>query len=72
MDAKVEGKIVKVGDCVGFKCDVEQSGEIVKIKFDSNSRYNGAVLVLKSEYGFCGDYIGGQTETEVYANDCWL
>ena len=72
MDAKVENKKVKVGDWVGFKCDTEQSGQIIKIEKGSNFRYNGMTLTLKDEDGFRGDYIGGMTETEVYSNDCWL
>ena len=69
--AKVEGKTVKVGDTVGFKCDIEQVGEIVKIKRD----YLGKpVLVLKSiwDEGFDGEYIGGEEYTEERAEDCWI
>lgn len=62
--AKVDGCVVKVGDVVGFKCDVEQYGTITKI--------NGNMLTLEREYGFEGGYIGGQTVTTQDASRCWL
>lgn len=62
--AIVEGKIVKVGDWVGFKSDIEQSGKIIKIK--------GKELTLENLNGFSGDYIGGQTITVELASDCWI
>ena len=68
MTATVDGHPVKVGDWVGFKSDVEQSGQIVEIK----KSYMGYKLVLENEYGFHGDYIGGQTRTTEEASDCWL
>ena len=63
--AIVDGQVVKVGDAVGFKCDIEQCGEIVRI--------SGSTLTLKarSHYGFEGDYIGGEEFTTVNARDCW-
>lgn len=67
--ATVEGKIVKVGDHVGFKSDIEQYGKIIAIKAD---RYRGAILVLENKNGFDGEYIGGETITEVDARDCWI
>lgn len=67
--AYVEGQGVGIGDWVGFKSDVEQSGQIVKIK---KSMFGGAELVLENLNGFHGDYIGGQTRTVVAAVDCWL
>jgi hypothetical protein len=66
--AQVDGQTVKLGDYVCFKADVEQSGKIVDIK----QSYMGASLTLESEYGFHGDYIGGQTITTELARDCWL
>jgi len=66
--AQVEGKTVKVGDWVGFKADVEQSGQIIEIK----SSYMGQALVLENRHGFHGDYIGGSTITTELARDCWL
>ena len=62
--AKVDGKTVKVGDYVCFKSDIEQGGVITKI--------NGNVLTLYSEYGFDGDYIGGDNYTQELASDCWV
>jgi hypothetical protein len=68
MKATVEGKVVKIGDWVGFKSDIEQGGRIVKI---SHTKY-GTYLTLKNENGFSGEYIGGQTITEEEADRCWL
>ena len=67
--AIVEGTRVKIGDYVGFKSDVEQSGKIKSIR----AGYTGqAELTLEDENGFSGDYIGGQTITTVLAVDCWV
>jgi hypothetical protein len=63
----IEGKTVKVGEWVGFKSDIEQSGKIVAIKRGTR----GPVLVLENPNGFDGGYIGGQRTTEVDAADCW-
>ena len=58
MTATVEGKIVKVGDSVGFKSDFEQRGRIQEIRRnDYNGKYE---LVLFNERGFGGDYIALQ------------
>ena len=66
--AIVEGKEVKVGDWVGFKCDIEQSGRIAKIE----KNWRGSILHLVSEDGFEGGYIGGETTHEEEAERCWL
>jgi len=66
--ATVDGQTVKVGDWVGFKSDIEQSGKIVAIK----QTYAGASLTLENASGFHGDYIGGQSITTELARDCWL
>ncbi len=70
--AKVEGTEVKIGDSVGFKADVEQSGTITKIK--RNMYGSGALLVLSADCdeGFHGGYIGGDLTYEIPASDCWL
>ena len=68
MKAIVDGQEVQVGDWVGFKSDIEQSGKIVEIK----SSYMGASLVLENTSGFSGGYIGGDTITTELARDCWL
>jgi len=68
MKAIVDGQEVKVGDWVGFKSDIEQSGQVVEIK----SSYMGASLVLENKSGFQGGYIGGDTITTELARDCWL
>ena len=68
MKALVEGQEVSVGDYVGFKSDIEQSGKIVEIK----SSYMGVSLVLQNNNGFHGDYISGDTITTQLARDCWI
>ena len=62
--ATVDGRVVQIGDFVGFKSDYEQYGKIVKI--------SGNQLVLKASSTFGGDYIGGEEFTTVYAPDCWI
>jgi hypothetical protein len=62
--ATVDGKAVKVGDWVGFKCDIEQYGKIVRI--------SGDLLTLHNADGFDGAYIGGDTHTVEQASRCWL
>jgi hypothetical protein len=67
--ATVEGKEVKAGDVVGFKCDVEQYGTITKIERD----WFGTVTLTLQAFGtFTGEYIGGQQVTTERAADCWL
>ena len=68
MTAIVEDAIVGLGDWVGFKSDIEQSGKIVEIK----KTYAGTSLTLENVNGFHGDYIGGDTITTQLARDCWL
>ena len=61
----VEGQTVKVGDWVGFKCDIEQSGQIYKIE--------GTRLYLRAGFdGFEGGYIGGNDTTVEESSDCWI
>ena len=66
--ATVEGQTVNIGDWVGFKSDIEQSGKIVAIK----QTYAGTSLTLENTRGFSGDYIGGDTITTELARDCWI
>ena len=66
--AKVDGQEVKIGDWVGFKSDIEQSGKIIAIK----QTYSGTSLTLENLSGFSGGYIGGDTITTELASDCWL
>ena len=61
---RVDGKVVEIGDFVGFKSDIEQYGKIVKI--------SGNQLVLKASSTFSGDYIGGEEFTTVDAERCWI
>jgi len=63
--ARVDGEIVKVGDYVSFKCDIEQSGRITKIEGDR-------LYLEAGPNGFEGGYIGGQEKTVQLARDCWL
>ena len=63
--AKVEGQPVKVGDYVGFKCDIEQGGVIYKIEGDR-------LFLRAGPEGFEGGYIGGQETTVQMAGDCWI
>jgi hypothetical protein len=70
MQIQIDGQSVKVGDSVGFKSDIEQGGEITKIK---RSQWgNGYTLTLRNEDGFSGEYIGGDTVTTVDSSDCWV
>jgi hypothetical protein len=66
--ATVDGQTVTIGDYVGFKSDIEQSGKIVDIK----KTYFGTSLTLENKSGFHGDYIGGDTITTQVARDCWI
>jgi len=61
----------KIGDWVCFKSDHEQCGRVVGI---SRGPLGHVSLILESRNpeGFGGDYIGGQTRTTVFANDCWI
>jgi len=69
LTAYVEGQGVGIGDWVSFKSDIEQSGQIIRIK---NSLFGKTELVLENFHGFQGDYIGGQTQTVVRAEECWI
>lgn len=71
MKAFVNGKEVKVGDSVGFKSDVEQSGVITAITRD---HFHRICLELEpgSLEGFDGDYISGQSSTTVFPEECWV
>ena len=56
---------LKVGDWVGFKCDIEQEGIVKSIQ---RSRQT---LIVENKYGFHGDYIGGDTEALLGFDDVW-
>ena len=60
---------ITVGDSVGFKCDVEQYGEVVEINKLRGYEGNGYELILTGN--FSGGYIGGRTRTTVFAEDVW-
>lgn len=59
---------VKVGDVVGFKCDIEQCGKVVEI-YQSAA---GPTFVLENEHGFSGHYLQGKTRTNELAKTCWV
>ncbi len=59
----------KIGDTVCFKSDVEQCGKVKQIR---RSQFGKIELVLTSEYGFHGDYIGGSHQTVELASECWI
>jgi hypothetical protein len=67
--ATVDGQEVKLGDVVGFKSDIEQYGEIVAMRRNLGGHW---VLTLENTNGFSGDYIGGETQTQELAQDCWI
>ena len=56
---------IKVGDWVGFKCDIEQEGKVKSIHRSRNT------LIVENDYGFYGDYIGGDTEALISFEDAW-
>lgn len=66
-------KIVKVGDWVGFKCDIEQYGRIKEIKKLYSPCRGGqtVILILENPNGFEGEYIENETEYHAMAEDCW-
>jgi hypothetical protein len=66
--AKVEGQVVRVGDWVGFKSDIEQHGQITKI----TEEYCYTKLHLHNDHGFSGEYLRYATDTVVDADDCWV
>ena len=54
---------VEVGDLVGFKSDFEQYGRVIKLF--------GDYAIIENENGFGGEYIGGQTQTQVSTDRLW-
>lgn len=67
MARDADGNILKIGDIVGFKCDIEQSGRITG--FSSGGFLH---LVPLTDHGyFQGDYIGRDSETMQSSDRCW-
>ena len=62
------GHKFSVGDVVEFKCDVEQCGTIKRI---DRRPYGGFDLIVTDEFGFAGDYIGGQTVATISADEAF-
>ena len=62
-----DNKRVHVGDTVSFKADIEQWGEIVEIQGSGKM----ATLRLYRGNGFEGDYIGGETYTDMESRRCF-
>jgi len=71
-ESRHDGKItVKVGDVVGFKCDIEQYGKVIAI--EERPVWDGGIrFTVENKNGFDGGYIGGQRKTVVYADDIWV
>ena len=70
MKALIDGHEIEVGDHVCFKCDIEQSAEVIKI---GQTRYSGRQLTFKAPAdGFAGQYINGQEFHQELASDCWV
>lgn len=63
----VHDVLVKIGDTVAFKSDIEQWARVIDIR----KSWRGDELVLENKYGFDGQYIGGTTVTTRLARDCW-
>lgn len=63
---QLENGVATIGDEIAFKCDVENYGKLKEIKNVNNSY----ILVLESEHGFKGEYIHGDTTTEMEAERC--
>ena len=63
--AKVDGQVVKVGDYVCFKSDVEQTAKIFKI-------VDNKLFLQAGPNGFQGSYISGAEATVEMASDCWI
>jgi len=59
-----DGRRLKIGDQVGFKCDVELSGQIISIE--------AGKLTLYCADGFAGNYLRYATTTVEDADRCWL
>ena len=72
---KAARSTLKVGDCISFKCDIEQSAEIVKINRSRHS-WNGTTVtsytVKAPPDGFSGHYIGRDDFYEVDEDDVWV
>ena len=60
----------QIGEYVGFKCDIEQYGRVVKIE-KSPFGY-GRILTLENNAGFEGAYIVGRTRTTIDERDVWF
>jgi hypothetical protein len=59
---------IKVGGYADFKCDVEQSAEIIEITGKAPNRF---ITFKAPDDGFSGHYIGrADTHTE-HESDCW-
>jgi hypothetical protein len=55
---------LKVGDWVGFKCDVEQIGQVKEIQ-------RRGALVVENKNGFEGEDIGGDTKVLIGFDHVW-
>lgn len=63
-------KKIKIGDWVTFKADIEQTGKVINVK--GSGKYAMLTLSSYDTYGFEGDYLNGETETDIEAKRCYL
>ena len=64
-----EANAVKVGDSIGFKCDVEQYAEVVQI---NTTTYGLTFTVKAPPDGFSGSYVARSDFVDVRADDAWI
>ncbi len=65
----IEGKIMKVGDVVGFKCDTEQYAPIQKI---TRSAFGGVFVTVIAETYDEDGYSEDASNIDISASDCWI
>jgi hypothetical protein len=61
-------KTIKVGDYVGFKYDIEQTGKVIAIKHD---RYRGTIYTVLATHG---EYVRGSRNgvpVDLSADEIW-
>ncbi len=64
--------VIKVGDFVGFKSDIEQSAEVIEIKvriIEWNGKRENVYVVKAGPDGFQGGYINGCKTHELWESD---
>jgi len=61
----------KVGDYIGFKYDVEQSGKITEVHPASRSRFGGYTPAEVTVIVEDGGYVQGPTPVRMPCDKCW-